>query len=158
VASAVAYLHSLRIIHGDLKAQNILLDTSQSLKPVLCDFGLMKQETHATLADLKGCGSPRWDSPEKLDGDPKTTSSDVYAFGMTIVEILTGKPPFPEIKHLGRIVTSVLAGKRPPFNPSGRRGTSFNSLWNLASSCWDPEPDRRPSARDICTTLSSLPA
>jgi len=160
VASAVAYLHSLGIIHGDLKAGNILLDTSRGLKPVLCDFGLTKKETQATWAALKGAGSLRWASPERLEGRPKTTSSDVYAFGITVAEILTGKLPFPDIalENVAGIIMRVFAGGRPLFTPSGRRGMSFDTLWNLASSCWDRDPDRRLSARDIYTTLSSLPA
>jgi len=155
VASAVDHLHRLRIIHGDLKAANILLDASPGLKPVLCDFGLTRKETQATATAIKGVGSLRWDSPERLKGEPKTTSSDVYAFGMTIAEILTGKLPFSDIDYAAGIILGVLSGKRPSFTPSARRGTSFDSLWKLASSCWDPSPDQRPSAPKILTILSS---
>ncbi|KAG8990710.1 hypothetical protein FRB94_013165 [Tulasnella sp. JGI-2019a] len=93
IASGLAYLHANIVIHGDLKAANILL--GDTLQPKICDFGLtkaMRSEYHLTSAALKGAGSWRWMSPELLkesESAVKTTASDVYAFGIMIAEVIT---------------------------------------------------------------------
>lgn len=78
-------MHSLGVIHGDLKASNVLLQ--RNLEPSLSDFGLSKLQDGATSAGLKGSGSIPWMSPEVVLGGPKTAESDMYAFGMTIAEV-----------------------------------------------------------------------
>ncbi|KAG9005263.1 hypothetical protein FRB93_009817 [Tulasnella sp. JGI-2019a] len=93
IASGLAYMHKNDVIHGDLKAANILLD--DILQPKICDFGMTKvlhSEYDLTSEALKGAGSCRWMSPELLKEDEstvKTTASDVYALGMLIAEILS---------------------------------------------------------------------
>ncbi|KAG8994294.1 hypothetical protein FRB94_009975 [Tulasnella sp. JGI-2019a] len=93
IASGLAYLHTNNVIHGDLKAANILLDNL--LQPKICDFGLTKvlhSGYDLTSKALKGVGTYRWMSPELLKGGEsgvKTTASDVYAFGIVIAEVLS---------------------------------------------------------------------
>ncbi|KAG9026785.1 hypothetical protein FRB95_008494 [Tulasnella sp. JGI-2019a] len=71
IASGLAYLHTNHVIHGDLKAANILLD--DLLQPKICDFGLTKDSNyHITSKALKGVGTYRWMSPELLKGDENT--------------------------------------------------------------------------------------
>lgn len=83
VAEALAYLHRSGVIHGDLKAANVLV--SNEIHALLCDFGLTKYATSSTSSALKGAGSLRWQNPELWDGE--TLQSDTYAFGMTIAEV-----------------------------------------------------------------------
>ncbi|KAG8922871.1 hypothetical protein FRC01_013501 [Tulasnella sp. 417] len=85
-SDAVDYLHSENIIHGDIKSTNILINASGHI--LLCDFGLSKSITDQTSTALKGAGTPRWQSPELWDNAAKTFASDVYAFSMTIVEVM----------------------------------------------------------------------
>ncbi|KAG8989817.1 hypothetical protein FRB94_011639 [Tulasnella sp. JGI-2019a] len=92
IASGMAYMHENHVIHGDMKAANVLLDNT--LQPKICDFGLAKvlhTEYESTSTGLKGGGTCRWMSPELLGFEggntKKTTESDVYAFGMTIAEV-----------------------------------------------------------------------
>lgn len=85
-ADALAYLHRSGVIHGDVKAMNILV--SDQARALLCDFGLTKFATSGTSTALKSAGSPRWQSPELWESNSsKTYQSDVYAFGMTIAEV-----------------------------------------------------------------------
>lgn len=86
-AKALVYLHGLGVVHGDIKAENILI--SDDDEALLGDFGLSKLNESATISALKGSGSVRWQAPELLDEGAKTFQSDVYAFGMTIVEVST---------------------------------------------------------------------
>ncbi|KAG8913799.1 Transcriptional regulatory protein sin3, partial [Tulasnella sp. 408] len=83
-ADAVQYLHKEGVVHGDLKASNILIgDNGSSL---LCDFGLTKAAESRTSTAMQGAGTFRWQAPELWDNAPKSFESDVYAFGMTVAE------------------------------------------------------------------------
>ncbi|KAG8920393.1 hypothetical protein FRC01_000787 [Tulasnella sp. 417] len=83
-ADALQYLHQEGVIHGDIKASNILIeDDGHSL---LCDFGLTKTVDARTSTAMRGAGTFRWQSPELWEDAPKSFESDVYAFGITIAE------------------------------------------------------------------------
>lgn len=80
------YLHKKGIIHGDIKAANVLL--SEDLHAQVCDFGLSRSVDTATATLMTGKGSIRWMSPELLDnGGGKTFHSDMWAAGMMIYEV-----------------------------------------------------------------------
>jgi serine/threonine protein kinase len=72
-------------VHGDIKAANVLI--SPVGRALLTDFGLAKLSSSSTSTAVAGAGTTRWQSPELFDGGPKTTKSDIYAFGMLIVEV-----------------------------------------------------------------------
>jgi len=86
ISTGLAYIHSLGIIHRDIKSQNILLD--HELKAKLCDFGISKMENEAcSESDLK-CGTTRWRAPETFSRTYKPHfSQDVFSFGMVMWEI-----------------------------------------------------------------------
>jgi serine/threonine protein kinase len=86
IAQAVKYLHSLSIVHGDIKAANVLI--GRDGRALLCDFGLTRYDHILTSSTTRGFGTVRWQSPELWDGGHKSFASDVYAFGMTIVEVV----------------------------------------------------------------------
>ncbi|KAG9006799.1 hypothetical protein FRB94_000395 [Tulasnella sp. JGI-2019a] len=157
VASGLAYLHSHYVIHGDLKAANVVLD--ETLQPKICDFGLTKvihTEYACTSDALKGVGSYKWMSPELFTNDEnssKTIESDVYAFGMTIAEIISAEVPFPHLRRSWSIMRAVVEGVRPIPEPMSRAGQPFNDLWSLAASCWATNPSLRPSAGAIVAIL-----
>ncbi|KAG8984490.1 hypothetical protein FRB93_006452 [Tulasnella sp. JGI-2019a] len=159
IASGLAYLHSNHVIHGDLKAVNILLDNS--LQPKICDFGLTKvlySSYDLTSKALKGVGTYRWMSPELLKGDEhtvKTTASDVYAFGIVIAEILSARVPFSRHGSTVSFALAVIDGERPQLEPLSREGQPFQNLWDLAASCWKSHPPLRPTANDIVAILAS---
>lgn len=86
VADALSFLHQNEIVHGDIKACNVLV--SEDLRCVIGDFGLAKAASDVTSIGLEGQGSIRWKSPEILENDGgKTFASDVWAFGMLIYEV-----------------------------------------------------------------------
>ncbi|KAG8912373.1 Transcriptional regulatory protein sin3, partial [Tulasnella sp. 417] len=105
-ADAVQYLHKEGIVHGDLKANNILVgDNGRSM---LCDFGLTKSIDSKTSTTMRGAGTLRWQSPELWNDSPKTPESDVYAFGMTVAEVLTGKIPFANCQNDWAVMQAVM--------------------------------------------------
>ena len=105
-AYLIANLHHAGWLHNDIKPSNILLDTScgssllnsadnSSIMPnlLLTDFALAQRITLA-YSQLNAAGTPAYLAPERWQGQRATVQSDIYAFGVMMVEILTGKRPF----------------------------------------------------------------
>ncbi|KAG8968346.1 hypothetical protein FRC05_001570 [Tulasnella sp. 425] len=154
IAEGLTYLHQCGIIHGDMKGNNTLISGEEHV--LLCDFGLAKHVTSRTSTSLRGVGSIPWQSPELLrDASKRTFQSDVYAFGITISEVLSGNEPYAHHAGIGSIITGVLfSGERPPKEPStAPDGTSYLQLWEEASNCWDEDPPLRPSMFSVLKRL-----
>jgi serine/threonine protein kinase/tetratricopeptide (TPR) repeat protein len=115
VCDAVHFAHQHLVVHRDLKPRNILVDQHGTVK--LLDFGVAKllaadaaEITRGELLPL----TPAYAAPEQLRGEPISTSSDVFALGVVLHELLTGERPF------GREVAERLADTRTPLLPSAR--------------------------------------
>ena len=93
VADAVRFIHSRTILHGDVKTENIfLVRTSAQRRLVkLLDFGLARPDIGRTDGID---GTPEYLAPERIDGAPASQASDIYALGIVLFELLTGKLPF----------------------------------------------------------------
>lgn len=85
------YLHEQGVIHRDIKAANILLDSNNVVK--LADFGVSTKVTTMTMA-MTVAGSLNWMAPEIIGNRGASTLSDIWSLGATVLEVLTGNPPF----------------------------------------------------------------
>ncbi|KAG8898483.1 hypothetical protein FRB99_007395 [Tulasnella sp. 403] len=154
-ADAIAYLHAQDILHGDIKASNVLV--SDDMHALVCDFGLARAIGAATSSMLRGAGSVRWQAPELWKKQPKSTKTDVYAFGMLISEVLGGNVPFREFEELGGVMLTALEGGRPPKEPSeSPLGVSYESVWNVAELCWAHKAETRPRMQEVYRLMVEL--
>ncbi|XP_040296743.1 serine/threonine-protein kinase 36 isoform X4 [Bufo bufo] len=92
LVSALYYLHSHRILHRDMKPQNILLGKDATVK--LCDFGFARELSLDTLMVRSIKGTPLYMSPELVLERPYDHRSDLWALGCIVYELLVGTPPF----------------------------------------------------------------
>ena len=93
VADGVGFAHRRNLVHRDLKPANILLTADGDAK--VADFGLAQdvRDTSVTMAGTVW-GTVQYLAPERAEGDPASTASDIYALGIVVYEMLTGSPPF----------------------------------------------------------------
>ncbi|KIO18682.1 hypothetical protein M407DRAFT_83657 [Tulasnella calospora MUT 4182] len=157
-ADAVNYLHMEGVVHGDIKAGNILIGNDGSA--LLCDFGLTRMTDARTSTCMKGAGSIRWMSPDLWDNAPRSFQSDVYAFGMTIVEVLSGKEPFPHLLTTMAVMMAVMTkGERPIKEPlSSLDGSSYETAWQVSEACWQISPSDRICMSEAFQRLSQDPS
>ena len=146
LAGALAYSHERHIIHRDFKPGNVLF-TAEG-KPVLSDFGVAKSTT-STEANLtrhaSTIGAPRYMAPEQERGEEVTDRADVFAFALTLFEMLNGEVPPARLRVDPSTValSDVLPGTPEPVLDLISRGLAGN-------------PTVRPSAREFEQALDSL--
>ncbi|KAJ6465314.1 kinase-like domain-containing protein, partial [Mycena sanguinolenta] len=152
-ALGLEHLHSLKLVHGDLKAINVLV--TQSGRAVLADFGLASVADSKVLVSTsssKRGGTVRWQAPELFGECRNSFASDVYAFSCVCYEIFTGDLPFCDLLKDGAVILAVMEGKRP------RRSSSIpDNVWDLMAECWKAVPEERPSATHIVSRLRDPP-
>ncbi|KAJ7205761.1 kinase-like domain-containing protein, partial [Mycena pura] len=148
VARGLEYLHEQKVVHGDIKAINILVTPSG--RACIADFGLSSVENAMTLqfhhstASTGRAGTPRYHAPELFKGQKPHPGSDVYAFACVCYEILTGQRLFHDLMNDMAVMFHVLEGNRPP-----RPMSCSESLWELLQNCWDGKAEMRPTAAQI---------
>ncbi|MFT8317178.1 MAG: Stk1 family PASTA domain-containing Ser/Thr kinase [Sporolactobacillus sp.] len=155
IDAAIANAHSHGIIHRDIKPHNILIDESEHVK--VTDFGIAMAVSSATITFTHSImGSAHYLSPEQAKGGKATVKSDIYAIGIVMFELLTGRLPFPGTSP----VSVALKQLRDPLPyPKDFRPEIPQSLENVMLRALAKNPaDRYASVAemyaDLKTTLS----
>ncbi|CDO74643.1 hypothetical protein BN946_scf184944.g2 [Trametes cinnabarina] len=157
IAKGMAYLHSKGVLHGDLKAANVLVDDKGHC--VISDFGQseMKSEAYRISGMPLPHGTLRWQAPELMSGQSGLTQEvDVYAFAITCVEIMTkGAIPWPmadddAVRHF------VLRENMRPEPPLQRVWSA--QLAEILHACWHRNPAVRPPFTKIDHDVQELRA
>ena len=148
IAQGVRFLHAAdpQIVHSDLKASNILVDSRFRAK--VADFGLSQKQK------LGAVGTPYWLAPEVLRGEtPNTTESDAYAFGMILYEVYSRKDPYEgeKVKKVLAAVADDNIKKRPPV-PT----TCPPKAQVLMCECLESDPKKRPTFEELDLQLKRL--
>lgn len=154
-ALGLQYLHDSGVVHGDLKANNILVGADGIAK--LADFGLSDMVRKSIMNSGGGAkGAYRWKAPECIpfdgvEGEAATFASDVYSFAMSIIEVATGEVPWGSLDD-NKVRYNMKKGELPlwPENEIG------DAEWQLIRRMCDIDPKKRVSIGAVVAHLSSL--
>lgn len=145
ICLALEYVHARRVIHRDLKTQNIFLTGNMTTK--LGDFGISRVLENSNAAAMTVVGTPYYMSPEACQSAPYTAKSDVWSLGIILYELCALKHPFVADNLLG-LVFKIVQEKPEPIE--GNRYSQ--ELLDLIDVLLQKDPEKRPSVRQILKT------
>ncbi|KAG8889264.1 hypothetical protein FRB98_005077 [Tulasnella sp. 332] len=145
ILEGLHYLHEQQVVHCDLKAANILSTKNGNIK--LSDFGvslaLNAMENAKEKESVKDnvTGTPNWMAPEVIELKGASTASDIWSLGCTVVELLTGRPPYSDIGNSLSVMFRIVDDDTPPI-PEG----CSEPLRDFLTLCFKKNPADRPTA------------
>ncbi len=151
VASALDHAHQNGILHRDLKPSNILLDDGGGV--FITDFGIARilSEGSSKITTQGVVGTPSYMSPEQAQGEPMDGRSDVYALGVMLFELITGRRPFESDTPYSIAVMHVTA---PPPSPRDIEPNVSGKVEQVIMRALRKAPqDRFPSAGELAGAL-----
>ncbi|XP_043104450.1 mitogen-activated protein kinase kinase kinase 19-like [Puntigrus tetrazona] len=150
ILEGVAYLHANRVIHRDLKGNNIMLMPNGVVK--LIDFGCARrlsclQTSTGSKSDLLKSvhGTPYWMAPEVISETGHGRKSDIWSIGCTVYEMATGKPP---LAHMNKMAALFYIGAQKGLMPSLTDDFSTHAK-GFVKACLTRDPKQRPSAEEL---------
>jgi serine/threonine-protein kinase len=144
----LAAAHDIGILHRDLKPANVMLDGRGRVR--LTDFGLARLADRVDGADARS-GTPAYMAPEQLAGKEATARSDLYALGLVLYEVFTGKKAFPAKSAAER---ARLQESSDPLSPSSHVSDLDPAVERVILRCLEKEPRHRPpSALAVAAAL-----
>ena len=141
LAGALAAAHAENVVHRDLKPQNILVDKDDQI--YISDFGLAKSFAEGAVGMTQTgalLGTPRYMSPEQVEGKPTDGRSDIYAYGLILYEMATGDVPFTGESTIGVMYQRI---KEKPKSPKLANPSLPNWLVRIIMRCLEKDPDAR---------------
>src|SRR5580658_2086578 len=152
IAEALAAAHAEGVVHRDLKPQNLLIGNDDQV--FVCDFGLAKSFEESAIGMTRTgafLGTPRYMSPEQVEGKPADQRADLYAFGLILYEMVTGDVPF-----VGESTLKVMYQRiqEKPKSPKLINADLPNWLVRIIMRCLEKDvADRYQSAYEILADL-----
>ncbi|KAG2042644.1 hypothetical protein BDR03DRAFT_1006311 [Suillus americanus] len=141
ILEGLHYLHCCDVVHCDLKAANILTTKTGNIK--LSDFGV-SLNLKAIEREKDVAGTPNWMAPEVIELKGASTKADIWSLGCTVVELLTGRPPFGDITNTMTVMFRIVEDEMPiPEECS-------EPLKDFLQQCFHKEPSMRPDAELLC--------
>ncbi|XP_052142555.1 mitogen-activated protein kinase kinase kinase 1-like [Oryza glaberrima] len=134
------YLHQRNVLHRDIKCANILVDSNGLVK--LADFGLAKEMSILSQA-RSSKGTVYWMAPEVAKAKPHGPPADIWSLGCTVLEMLTGKVPYPDMEWTHALLK--IGRGIPPEIPA----TLSEDARDFIMKCVKVNPNDRPSAAQL---------
>ena len=154
VLSALSYAHKQNIIHRDIKPANMMLTPQGVVK--LMDFGIARSSSDGTLTSTgTTLGSLNYMPPEQVRGESADARSDIYSFGVSLYELLTGKLPFQGDSQYSLMTAHLNQVPAAPITMRADLPPSLNEIIMMAMAK-DPA-DRFQSADAFRAALKSVP-
>ncbi|XP_053320680.1 serine/threonine-protein kinase 10 [Spea bombifrons] len=142
---ACAYLHSMKIIHRDLKAGNVLLTQDGNIK--LADFGVSAKNVRTVQKRSSFIGTPYWMAPEvvmceTMKDAPYDYKADIWSLGITLIEMAEKEPPHHELNPM-RVLLKIAKSEPPTLVAPSKWSPEFKDFLKKAL---DKNPETRPSS------------
>ncbi|KAJ3167932.1 hypothetical protein HDU88_001879 [Geranomyces variabilis] len=142
ILRGLVYLHGKGVVHCDLKCANILTTKDSNVK--LSDFGVSKV-LNAVGEDEGGiAGTPYWMAPEIIELKGASTAADIWSLGCTVIEMITGKPPYLDLKNPMTALFRIVEDDSPPL-PSD----ISPELADFFSRCFQRDISKRATAKEL---------
>ncbi|CAO1636075.1 unnamed protein product [Sympodiomycopsis kandeliae] len=142
ILEGLNYLHESEVVHCDLKAANILTTKNGNVK--LSDFGVsLNLQAMERVQKNDAVGTPNWMAPEVIELKGASTSADIWSLGCTIIELLTGKPPYGDMLAMSAMFR-IVEDDRPPIPEK-----CSESLRDFLTQCFHKDPTKRPTAEAL---------
>ncbi|KAF6265892.1 hypothetical protein COO60DRAFT_768059 [Scenedesmus sp. NREL 46B-D3] len=156
-ASGLDYLHSIGVVHGDLKSANVLLKGSaRDVRGFCCkiaDFGLSRVlDMDATHISTRTYGTIVYMPSELLLTGRMTTATDIYSFGLMMWELFTSQRVFEEGLSIGQIFYMIAYQNWRPTVPAN----CPPGYTQIMTACWHQDPEQRPTVQQLLRSLQKL--
>ncbi|CAG4973120.1 unnamed protein product [Colias eurytheme] len=142
---ALVYLHENKVMHRNIKASNILIKSNGEIK--ICDFALSCKLNDALDKTTSYIGSPSWMAPEIVIGGEEGYDNrvDVWALGISTIEMVDGKAPFEDMHPTGALFQIV---RNPPPGVA-KPAMSSNDINDFINECLEKNPEHRPFIMEL---------
>lgn len=162
ICEGLRVMHEAGIIHRDLKSRNVMLaDRNGTVNAVVMDFGLAREVQTATSetvtdvsVDQSVAGTIDYMAPEQFAGDRLTPAADIFALGVMMYEMATGRQPFPS----GTILQAAIRRGQRPAPPSSIQKSLPHRCEEIIGRCLEFDPKKRyGSVKEVAEALKSSP-
>ena len=157
ILNGLEYLHANQVVHCDLKAANILTTKTGDVK--LTDFGVSLNLKMKSADAGSVSGTPKWSksffqkkkkgspffivAPEVIELKGASTKSDIWSLGCTLIELVTGKPPYADLISMSAMFR-IVEDKHPPLPDNISK-----DMRDFLLACFQKDPQARPSASQL---------